>query len=137
LRLRTPSSDIELVSRHRPDGSVRPVSVDRRVQAGARPICSPASGLCRACGLPHAGVRPVAIEHTAERERASDFCHASAWHHHLLSGRSEALSSPLADACDAGASHDRGPETEPMAARLQVQHGFIRRRQPVGQEVHQ
>nr|GAJ35136.1 hypothetical protein BDOA9_0143350 [Bradyrhizobium sp. DOA9] len=96
-----------MVSRHRFDGVATPVIRDRRVQVGARSVCSLVSGLHRACGHPHAGDRPSPIAHTFERIEPSGFCHASAWHHHLLSDRGGALSPPHAGTVNAGGWRDR------------------------------
>jgi hypothetical protein len=112
----------ELVSHHRPDGTVNPVSRRRRVRVADRSVCLLVSGPRRACGRPHADDLPVPSAHTSEQTELSVLCHAYAWQHHLLSDRSEALSSPLNGACDAVLGHDRKSEKEPMAARLQYKH---------------
>ncbi len=108
------------VSRHRPDLAVNLVSRIRS-EAVARKVCSPAYGLRRVCGLPHSVDHRESSEGISERRRASNLCHAFAWQHHLLSDRSEALSSPLSGGSDAALGHDRESDKEPMAAHLVFQ----------------
>lgn len=100
--------DIQMVSRHRFDGIAKPVIRGRKVQVGVHSVCSPVSDLRRACGLPHADDLPLPSAHTAERIEPSESCHAFAWHHHLLSDRSGALSPPYAGTVNAGGWRDRG-----------------------------
>ena len=97
-----------MVSRHRFDGIATPVIRRRKVQVGVRLACSLVSGFRRACSQLHADALPSPSAHTSERIEPSDRCHASAWHHHLLSDRSGALSPPCTGARHAGVVRDRG-----------------------------
>lgn|SRR5579859_1709467 len=100
--------EIQMVSRHRRDRTANPVTRYRKVQAGVRLAGSLASGLRRACSRLHAADLPSPSAHTSERVELSGFCHAFAWHHHLLSDRSGALSPPFTGAMNAGGVRDRG-----------------------------
>ena len=102
------SSVDRMVSRHRFDGIATPVIRHRTVQAAVHSVCSPVSGLRRACSLLLADDLPAPSAHTCERVEPSGFCHASAWHHHLLSDRGGALSPPCTGARHAGGVRDRG-----------------------------
>lgn len=99
----------EMVSRHRFDGVATPVIRHRTVQAVVQKACSLVFEVRHRVG----NLRRVAdllspSAHTSERIEPSDRCHASAWHHHLLSDRSGALSPPYAGADNAGGGRDRG-----------------------------
>jgi hypothetical protein len=102
------SSVDRMVSRHRFDGVATPVIRHRTVQAVVHSVCSPVSGLRRACSLLLADDLPAPSAHICERVEPSGFCHASAWHHHLLSERGGALSPPCTGARHAGGVRDRG-----------------------------
>ncbi len=104
----TRRSDIQMVSRHRFDGVARPVIRGRTGLVAVGPACSRASGLRPSSDRSLLCARHVAIEHTGGHRHASRFCHASAWHHHLLSDRSGALSPPYAGTVNAGGARDRG-----------------------------
>ena len=97
-----------LVSRHRFDGSAKPVNRCRKVQVVVHSVGSLASGLRRACSFLLADDRLSPSGHTCERVEPSDRCHAFAWHHHLLSDRSGALSPPYAGDVVTGGVRDRG-----------------------------
>jgi hypothetical protein len=97
-----------MVSRHRFDGIANPVIRRRTVQVALGPVCLPASDQRPSSDHSLLCAFPVAIEHTGGHEHASNLCHASAWHHHLLSDRSGALSPPFTGARHAGGVRDRG-----------------------------
>jgi len=101
-------NETQMVSRHRFDGSAKPVIRYRKVQAGVHSVCSPVSDLRRACSLLLADDLPAPSAHTCERVEPSDSCHVCAWHHHLLSDRSGVLSPPYAGTGGAGGVRDRG-----------------------------
>jgi len=106
--VRASGLEIQMVSRHRFDGIASPVIRCRTVQVVVHRVCSPVSDLRRACGFPHAADLPAPSAHTSEHVEPSDSCHAFAWHHHLLSDRSGALSPPCTGARHAGGVRDRG-----------------------------
>ncbi len=100
--------DMQMVSRHRRDEIASPVTCHRTVLVGVRRVCLLALDLRRACGLPLADDLRSPSAHTSEHAEPSGFCHAFAWHHHLLSDRSGALSPPFSGARHAGGVRDRG-----------------------------
>jgi hypothetical protein len=109
--LRTPSwaksSANRMVSRHRFDGIASPVIRGRTGLVAVGPVCSLTSGLRPSSDHSLLCARPVAIEHTGGHRHASNSRHAFAWHHHLLSDRSGALSPPCTGAENAGGARDR------------------------------
>jgi hypothetical protein len=102
------SSVNEMASRHRFDGAANLVNRHRTVQAVVHRVCLLVLDLRRACSRLHADDLPAPSAHTSERVEPSGFCHAFAWHHHLLSDRGGALSPPCTGARHAGGVRDRG-----------------------------
>lgn len=108
--VRTSSLELNnrMVSRHRFDGSAKPVIRGRTGLVAAGPVYSLTSDRRPSSDRSLLCARPFAIEHTGGHRHASNSCHAVAWHHHLLSDRSGALSPPYADAINVGGVRGRG-----------------------------
>lgn len=107
----------ELVSRHRPDGDVTPVSRTRSEVVGRLPSHG-FSDRHPSCAAALEGVHRPSNAHASAPTHASGLDHACAWSS-LLADRSGAYSPPCGRARNRAVPHDHDPTKMPMAAHLQ------------------